>query len=352
MIADIKPLYDLLETCTDDNMRVKILFNISNSFLDFDERRVLDTAEEMLAVAERIDSNVGRAYYHSIMGRVLIKKAQYPESGVAFTKALDFALLTPDRFTQAMCYDSLGILYGHQYKYQAALEACFKAFDIYEEVGDESSYRFKIVCCNHIAVTYLIMHDVEQSERYFRLALEILGENEVGAIKPTLYNNLANVLNIKGDYAASMEIAQRALEGYIHHSHKNGTAHANVIIARNLLGLGQPALALEKLKHVLKLLKETDNKVVLIKAYSTLGEVYMAMQAYQEAINYYQKAIKIASAIGDEHKVCDTQTLLGQAFMALNQQDSATKAFNEGLALAEKYGLAPEKATLQKLMGI
>lgn len=350
MLAEVKNLYQLLETCTDDNLRLKLLFNIANCFLDFDERRVLETAEQLKALAEQLDSHEGRAYYYSIRGRLLIKKAHYAESGVAFSKALEHALLTPDLFIQAMCYDSLGIQLGYQYQYAAALEACFKAFEIYDRINHDSAFRFKLVCCNHIAVTYLIMYDIAKAEQYFLLGLQLLGDGEVGAIKPTLQNNLANAKNIKGEYAESMAMAQVALNGYEQHHHKNGIAHANLIIARNYLGLGEAATALAKLQQVLKLLKGIDNKVVQIKALSSLGEVYMQMEAFNEALKYFQKALKVATTIGDEHKVCSNKLLLGKAWLALHQPEKALNALKEGKALAQKYHLAHELAELEAQM--
>lgn len=63
-------LYAEIEQCTDDDKKLVLLFDLATCLLNFDEHRTREVTKELGALAEKIDSNVGRSYYHSAKGRL------------------------------------------------------------------------------------------------------------------------------------------------------------------------------------------------------------------------------------------------------------------------------------------
>jgi len=141
-----KAIYEELEQCTDDHRRLDLLFNLATDFLNFDEKRCLQVAEDINVLAEKLDSNLGRSYYHSSLGRVFFKKSQFAEASAAFNKALEMAMLTDDLKIQGICLDTLGVVYTQQNKCAKAIEVSTRALHIFEQLPNTT--RLQVVCYN------------------------------------------------------------------------------------------------------------------------------------------------------------------------------------------------------------
>ncbi len=347
-MLNVNQLYEQLETCAANEERLEVLFNIATSLLNFDKKRVMEVADEILALAERLDNNLGRTYYHATRGRVLFKQALYAECELAFQESLQMALLTTDPLAQGMCYDSLGVLYSFQYRYPEALEASYKALAIYSELTDITAAKFTVVCYNNLGATYKSMDELDKAMEMYERGLDKAKECNEERIKYSIMNNLANIEVLRLNYDVALQYAHKALEGFKLANHKNGQSNALVISGHCYLGKGEFAVAMKHFLSALKMLKEIDYKTVEIGALWGMGNVYMKMEAIEQAIQYYKKALALAQQIGDDIEACEVYALLGQAYLALNQPDKAKEAFDAGIDIAQKRKLKFGLARLQQ----
>jgi tetratricopeptide (TPR) repeat protein len=337
---EVKELYAKLELCADDNERLSLLFSIATSFLNFDEQRVLQIADDIKELAERIDSNWGRCYYYSTRGRVFYKKSLLADCEAEFTKALNMALLTPDLVLQAMCHDSLGAVYTQQFQYESALDSSFKALAIYEQIGDITSQKYKAVCYNNIGVAYRKMNERGKAEENYLKAIDMPEDMLGERMKNNILNNLCEIKIAQGEYTAGMDYAIRSREGFRQLNHKNGEVHAIVLIAHCYLGSGEVALALQHFIAALKMLKEVDHKPIEICALRGLGEVYMKMDAPQEAIKHFRKGLDMARAIDDDEEACEVLYCLVDTQRALKLHAEAKQSLALGIELATRSRLS------------
>jgi tetratricopeptide (TPR) repeat protein len=331
---DIKQLYERLEVAADDLERIHIYFDIATVLLNRDEKRALEYADTIKGLAEKIDSDLGRSYYHATKGRVLYRKSRYAEAEVEFQKALDLSLLTTDLLMQAISYDSMGVVYVPQHKHELALESAFKALGVYEQMNTEAAGWQKVVCYNNIGVAYKNMHELEKAEQYFLKGLVLAEDEPDERMKCNLLTNLSEIRVLQGNYAEGMKGSTQAIEGFKRLNHKVGEVHAMVYLAHCQLGLGEFALALQGYLAALKKLKEVDNKTMEIQALRGLGNVYMEMDAAAEATKHYQKALAIAQST-DEKETCKTWLALAQAYISTHNRPAAEDALNQGIALAQ-----------------
>ncbi len=348
-MRDIKELYELLDASSNDDDRMHILFDIATFFLNTNEQRMLEVADEIKTLAERLDSHIGRCYYHSTIGRMLYRKSLFEDAAVAFQTALDFSLLTDDLLMQAMCYDSVGVVCNPLYRYKEALETSFKALAIYEKIGSKAARWQIAVCYNNIGVTYKKMHELDKAEESF---LKGLAMNDIEPNDRMEYNLLSNLCDVKiskAKFDEGISHVVPAIAGFKKLNHKIGEAHATALLAHCYLGKGEFALALQHYISALKVLKDVDHKLTEIQAMRGIGNVYMQMQAYDEALNHYQKALAVATAIGDYNEVCDMHISIGQAYIALEKLDEAKQTFLLGIELAKEKNLLVELHKLQAI---
>lgn len=339
MLDEVNALYKELETCTDNDMRLRIMFDIATNLLNFDQKRALSVAEEIKAYADEIDNNIGRVYYHSTRGRVFFKKSMYQDCEREFKEALRISLLTDQILEQAMCHDSLGVLRTYQNRHQDALVACQEALALYKQMDTRPAFRYQVVCYNNIGVTYLKMYMPDKAEEAFKMGIKLVDEFEVGTMRFTILNNLAKIKLGNGLLEEGFALAKQANQGYKSANHKNGMANTTVTIARYYLSNGKYAIALDHYLKVLKLLKTIDNKTAEMATYRGLGDVYVKMEAFNEAYKHLEKAEKLALAAGDKQELCEVYLAQLRAYVANHQKEMAMEKYMLGKALSQKQKL-------------
>jgi tetratricopeptide (TPR) repeat protein len=349
MQEEVKKLYKELETCTNNDERLRIMFDIATNLLNFDQKRALQVADEIKAFADEIDHNVGRVYYHSTQGRVFFKKSMYQDCEREFKEALRLSLLTTSLLEQAMCHDSLGVLCTYLNRHDDALTACQEALVIYKQINTRPAFRYQVVCYNNVGVTYRKMYKLDKAEEAFHNGLRLVDEFEVGTMRFTLLNNLAKVKLVNGLHSEGFALANEAMKGFKLANHKNGMANASVTIANYYLSTGKYALALTHFLNVFKLLKAIDNKVAEIAAYRGLGNVYVKMEAFAEADKYLEKAKGLAIATGDDQELCKVFMAQAKAYIAEQRNDMAAEKYKLGLELTKMRKLPYLQAVFEDL---
>lgn len=339
MINEVNDLYQALETTTDIDERLRIMFDIATNLLNFSQSRALGVAEEIRVLAEKEDHDLGRMYYHSTLGRLHFKKSEYQKCEVEFKKALECSLRTNSLLDKAMCYDSLGILNSFLNRYHDAIEDCLKALAIYHQIDTNPSHRYQVVCHNNLGVAYRKLYIFDKAEEHFLKGMKLVEKKEVGTMRFTLLNNLARAWFQSGMYDKGYKLANEALTGFKQNDHKSGEANCMVTIAQYYLLTGKYALSLINFLNALKLLKTIDNKPTEIAAYRGLGEVYLIMEAYNEALKHLQTAHDLATKAGDDQMLCEVYLTQAKVFEAQQNTEKAAELYNQGISLCRKRNL-------------
>lgn len=339
-MLDIKVLYERLDASDNEEEHMHIKFDIATFFLNTNEQRTLEYAQQIKDIAERIDSNLGRCYYHSTLGRAMYRRSSYTEAAVEFHQALELSLLTDDLLTQAICYDSLVVVYGPQNRYDLALENSLKALEIYKLIDSQASQWQMATCYNNIGIAYKNLFMLEEAEANYLKGVAIAEASDNERIKFIIFNNLSQAKVAQGKYKDALSYAEPALEGFRRHNHKVGETYALVYIAHCQLGLGDYAVALQSYINTAKVLKDIDNKPVEVQLYIGMGNVYLKLQAYNEALTNYQKALAIAKVTNESRDLCEVYLCLGYAYRGLEKTAESQEAIDMGIALATENGLS------------
>lgn len=341
-----KAIYEELEQCTDENKRLELLFELTTALLNFDEKRSLQVAEEIKELSEQLDSNLGRSYYHSALGRVFFKKSQFPEATTAFKKALETAMQTDDQVMQGICLDTLGVVYNQQNKCAKAIELSTQALLIFEKLPNTS--RYQIVCYNNIGNTYKKLDEFAQAEETYLLALKLAEADDDNRMRANILNNLGAINIVQGNHKVAKRYVEQAMAIFKSISHKHGEVHAMVFVGHCNFALGNYAKAMDDYLNGLKLLKQVDHKPIEAQAYKGLGDVYHKLEAYPEALKHYQKALTIATSIEDHIDVCDLYQSISSTYLKMDNKSAAKKAIQEGKELAVTEALEHKLAELEK----
>ncbi len=287
------------------------------------------------------DNNSQIGITHYLLGEVYLRKANYKEAILYYTKAQEIESENEhENYTiNAKIYIGLGLSYKYMSKYDKALSYLKKALPL-DSLKKKTDTEILVLIYNLLGSTYYMINDFDHAHIYFNTARSIqlieMGEKNINSV--SYYNNIGGIYSAKGNYNLAIEyykkallIAKEVMEPYnqqIAISYiKMGIAYKKMkkyeqAIMCNDSALNVLALKLGE-KHRLAAMVfnnkgniyfelnrefnnalENYNKALEIKktlygknhpqissSYHNIGELYAKNNNYKQALNYYQKAI-------------------------------------------------------------
>ncbi len=93
--------------------------------------------------------------------------------------------------------------------------------------------------------------------------------------------------------------------------------------------------ALEYYQNALKIYKEIDNKKVIAGCLNNIGIIYWHLNNFNESLEYYLEALKIKEEIGDKWGISNISLNIGMIYVKLQNYNQAFLYLKNGLTLAE-----------------
>ncbi|MBM3220534.1 MAG: tetratricopeptide repeat protein [Candidatus Rokubacteria bacterium] len=70
-----------------------------------------------------------------------------------------------------------------------------------------------------------------------------------------------------------------------------------------------------------------------------MGNVHLRQGRYAEALNHYQRSVKLAETVGNEPGLADTMKNIGDVHRALGHNSEALASYERAARIAERLGL-------------
>ena len=139
----------------------------------------------------------------------------------------------------------------------------------------------------------LLLDDLDNSERMYREALDIINESDNQLGKAYCYAGLGRVYGDKGDLAKAKEFAEKSFEIYKGLDYKEGMAYWYWNFGGVYLKSGELEPAEDLFGKGLVISKEMECKESMAYHYEGLGEVYLKMAQTSRAKENLQNAMEL-----------------------------------------------------------
>jgi superkiller protein 3 len=318
-----------------------------------------------------LDSDYALPWYH--LGDIYHGLGRFDEAEQAYRQSIE---LDPG---QAWPYNNLGLIYERTGRYPLALEYYQKAVERHSNPQD------KAISFNNIGNVYYIQRQYEEAVKAYRQAIffnpayarpwNSLGDvyqaqgSEKGVVEAYLraielepafawpYHNLGDFYKKKGAYAQAITYYRQAIERHptgldralspagvpprgdapsiSDALSRNGAPSRNGAASWN--GLGDVYRALQQYDQAI----EAYQKAIQLKndeawPYHNLAFVYKSLGHHQQAATLYQQAIERFKP--DKHKAVAWNNL-GNVYTALGRYEAAVEAYQEATRLNAAYAL-------------
>lgn len=327
---------------------LKALGNYGNTLRDLgkidEAKRALQNS---LNLAVQVGDVASEATAYNNLGLVHLHCGEYKEGLEAFKKTIHIATAISDikglcsgQFNYGLILNSLGQL-DEAYSYFEKVKELSEEHDMFENLGkaENAMGMIEYYRQNH---SKAIEH-WKKAGAIFTKCNCFLGNMEV-------LNNIAELFRISGDLGLALDNINRALELMLARGFDLRTApyfHTRGLI---FIDLAKYEQAVEDFERALKIYHDIGNLHARAKEIYHLGVCFTLTQAFIEAEEKFMEAETIQRQFKDFMALADTLKFRGKVSLCLGKQDAAVECFKEAAEVYERLGLSKRaEKTLQEI---
>lgn len=277
-----------------DTLRVQLLLNISRHYYGNNYRLAAEYAKQAYELAAKKDLPQLKAISTRSLGNTFFFMGDYKKASQYYFEALKLYEADRDTLGTATLNVNLGAVHDRLSEFDKALAFYLKAQNLLNKLSNA--------------------RQVESNK-----------------MLPTLYNNIANIYQSKGDFKSAQQYYEQAftLAQETHNKSLQGMA-LNNLGKLYFTDLKQPQKAFEYLTQGLQVRLEVGDKSEIAKSYIQLSNYYFKMKDYVQARQTSNEAIRLAGEIG----ALETQK---DGYQSLSLTEEALLNYPESLRAFKKF---------------
>ena len=273
------------------------------------------------------------------------RMGSYEQALSQYLRALDFYRTSGDKRGAAVDSHALGILFGYQGRYGAALNAEEEALKIFRELQDRSVLMLHILTGYGEALSQIGRGS--EAEKTLEEAMSFARELKNDAL-------LAQVLNLQGGsffYRGDFKMARVKYDSALRSASQAKDANQTMLSKFNLARLdvtgGRSREAISHLKAVAREADRVGLKYLSAESSVSLAEALVNTKAYPQARHELETALMKSEKLGLRALGAKIHYLLGTTLRLTGNETEAARQYGEALRLLGE--IRKEKGT-DKLM--
>lgn len=301
--ANAQVALDLLKKAPEDKNLAQAQYVLGTIYFDMGK---LDKAEQQLkdsvASLRRLDDKKGMVQVLGEFAHLHFVRSDYSKAIQYLTECLSYCDETDDELTKAKIWANLGRIFIRTGSWELAESSLLLAAKIHRERSDKLC-----LCRGLLSLGYVCFHqrNFGRAKEYYEDALRIIYEN-----------NYMREMAIYYEYYGELAFAQ-----------------------------GKYFLANDHCRNGIKIGEEiAPAGDIVSQIYRLLAEVQIAERQYDEALSSCEKALKVATSLGERIEIGAIHRALGQIRAINGEKHEAKEHFKKSISVLEeikaKYELA------------
>ena len=233
-------------------------------------------------------------------------------------------------------HNALARVYRNISEFTIARDYSQKALEHYRETGD-----WRGLADSYFGVAMADMYEghYETALDNFEQALKLVGDHPAPYLLGKIYSNLAGACWFLKRPQEGIRYLEKAIGYYERTEHKASAALGYNNLGINLMLIGEWQRSHDALERALSLATEIDERGGQIPMIlDSLGDLSILRGNLEEAQNYLNRAVALATENGNKWYSCQALRTLGRCSLAMNDAASAFENGEQALELAEGIG--------------
>ena len=274
------------------------------------------------------------------LGTAYAQTSRLEEAESIFLQADSLCVALEDR---GKLFNNLAILYNRQNQLGQAEQMLLQSLAIEQELGQKS--REVRILLNLSSITKHQLN-YERALSYASSALQINDSLQETPLLAVNYTFLAEIYNETRDYDKALEYIDKAIPLLEEKEMETRLGGAFSNKATILSNLGQLPAAIDFGQRAADKYVQTNDLRNLAGAQTNLGDLYLAVQAYDQAEAILKANLALCDSIGDFLNLSRSQALYGRVLAYQGQADQAYRYAYDALALTKQRALISSRRTV------
>jgi tetratricopeptide (TPR) repeat protein len=304
--STIDSLQTVLKTIPEDTNRVNTLIELCRAQPPSDLKRILQFANEALALSQKINFPDGEADTYFYLGYSYYAIGDMP-------KALEFVL---------------------------------KSLGIYEKIGSTNDMGYAY---NAIGLIYKSQDKTKDALTFFKRASSTWSKQGFKEGISLALSNLGSIYEIERMDSLALDHYERSLK--LSKEIDNKPAISNTLNAIGLIYLKKKEFtkSFEYQKEALRYAIESDNPIAQIWAYNAMSQIYLAQNQPGEGLRMAQNALKIAQGITSKIDLADSYNQVYKSYEKLKDYPKAFQFISLYMSLNDSLKNSEDLSSMEKL---
>jgi DNA-binding NtrC family response regulator/Tfp pilus assembly protein PilF len=251
---------------------------------------------DAMACFRRLDDKKGIIQVFIELAHVLFVKSEYSKAIEYLNECTAYCDELGDKIAKAKVSANLARIHIRAGNWKLAETYLKVSTKTHEESGN------KLTVCNgllSLGYVWCQQRDFGKAKKCYKRSLDLVREN-----------NYPRQSAIYHEYAGELEFAQGNYE----------KAKKHYLEA---IGMGE---------------KIADGSAIISQSYRLFAELQIAERQYDEALSSCEKALTVATSLGERIEIGAIHRALGQIYTAKKQKDKATENFEKSISILEQIG--------------
>ncbi|MFI1771387.1 tetratricopeptide repeat protein [Thalassobellus citreus] len=192
----------------------------------------------------------------------------------------------------------------------------------------------------HLGVYYDLIHNIDSSEYHYNKTSELAKKYNDSVMLPKALSVLAGIALEKGDFKKALELRNESSKKFIANKDylSYGVNLGNKAIIYTEKGDYKSAIneSLFALRVLDTIDKETYRKADIN---SQIGDIEIRRKNYNEALRYYNKALKVYLELNDNIYVSNSYLNIGDTYIKLDNEIKGKDFLEKGLKIARTHNI-------------
>jgi CHAT domain-containing protein len=298
--------------------------SIYTSFIG-DYQKALDYLDNALTF--KADNKELLAWIMQEKADIYVSQSDYQNAFNEYNKVLEIQHSIQNSKSEAMTFKKLALLYKLLGDYESSLHNFNKALNIYKQIKDKPQ---QAITLGFIGSIYETAGKYDESLQFYEQALSLLNKESYQSEILTLQGMVRTYNSLK-NYPKALETAEKVL-ALSKDKGKYEETRSRSVLANVFFSKGDYKQALENYQKVLESFQQLGLLFEEADAWSNIGMTYTLSKQYQQAINTFNKELKLRRTLKngtDEanalYNIAINQRNLGKLEAALPNIQAAIK---------------------------
>lgn len=336
--AKEKLLLDELDAATVDSTRLRLLREITLSFLNRNDSLSMHYAGECLRLSLKAGDKNTTGFSYNSMGSWHFTRNEYVEAMELFFKALRIFTELDNRKQIGIVYTNIGLVNMKQGNLKEARSNLEQSIRLKEEINNTKGLATSYL--NLAAVVYL-QGDLDEALSCFQKGRKYAQSTNNGLIESACLNGLAAIQTKKKNYVEAIKGFSEAIEVFekLEGDHRKAITGCYHNLGLTYRRMGDLDKAIEFLNKSLKLAQEIQSNEDIMQAYDALKEYYKDRGDYRNALIAEEYLSVYKDSVFNHKKL--------KAINELQEKYKTEERKRKILQLRQANGALEDKATLQ-----